>query len=82
MGCYILSSNDFPSEGKEQVGGVDISAGNAGVRPATSGAAPPASLLHGLAVRIVDDLVLAGLIDPGLGSIDARGIVLARLKVG
>jgi hypothetical protein len=37
-----------PTSGSGKVGGVDISAGNAGVRPAGSRAAPPALLRGGI----------------------------------
>jgi hypothetical protein len=34
---------EIPKPGNDEVGGVDIRAGNAGARPAASGAAPPSS---------------------------------------
>ena len=39
-----MRSEESPPPGKREVGGVDLSAGNAGVRPAGSRAAPPAFL--------------------------------------
>jgi len=41
-----LNSPRVPDPKREEVGGVDTSAGNAGVRPAGSRAAPPASLFQ------------------------------------
>ena len=43
-----MNSREVSPSGKKEVGGVDISEGNAGVRPSGSRAAPPAYLTYDL----------------------------------
>jgi transcriptional regulator with GAF, ATPase, and Fis domain len=71
-----LPSNESPSPGRIEVGGVDQSAGNAGVRPAGSRAAPLAS--HPMHIpRVLTALLVSGVIT----DCEARTI-LRRYAVG